>query len=176
MKLTNIFYTSYGGEGRQKFWIMESMEDVTPAGAGEWPKRVTAVGKEQTCLLEMLLGNVLHEAVEFECWMTVAARYDRVEQWGGLRCYCLRRRYSTGNEATLRDRRVLRNGEVDLKNCRAWTNFEGEGWWNRHTNVCNKKMWKLRSRVISLKKGENRGVPIKIDVLWTVRDKYQEQM
>lgn len=66
MKLTKTFYTSYGGEGRQKFRIVESMEDVTTARAGEWPKRVIAVGKEQICLLEMLLENVLHEAVEFE--------------------------------------------------------------------------------------------------------------
>lgn len=45
---------------------MESMEDVSTVRAGEWPYRVMAVGKEQICLLEMLLGNVLHEAVEFE--------------------------------------------------------------------------------------------------------------
>lgn len=42
------------------------MEDITTAGAGEGPKTVIAVGKEQICLLEMLLENVLHEAVEFE--------------------------------------------------------------------------------------------------------------
>lgn len=51
---------------REKFWIVESMEDITTAGAGEGPKTVIAVWKEQICLLEMLLENVLHEAVEFE--------------------------------------------------------------------------------------------------------------
>lgn len=87
MKVTNTFYTSYGGEERQKFWIMESMEDVTPAGAGEWPKRVTAAGKEQTCLLEMLLGNILHKAVEFECWMTeVITELSNGEDCGVTAC------------------------------------------------------------------------------------------
>jgi len=58
--------------------------------------------------------------------MNEAVRYYRVEQQGGLWWCFLQRRYSTGNEATLCDRRMLRNGEVDLKNFRAQTSFEDE--------------------------------------------------
>lgn len=42
------------------------------------------MGKEQTCLLEVLLGNVLHEAVKYEYSMKEAVCYYRVEQLGGL--------------------------------------------------------------------------------------------
>ena len=35
IRLTSTFYTNYGGEGRGKFQIMESMEDVTTVRAGE---------------------------------------------------------------------------------------------------------------------------------------------
>lgn len=98
----------------------------------------------------VILGNVLHEAVKYEYLMNEAACYYRVEQLGGLRW----RRYSAGNEPTLCDRKVLRNGEVDLKNIGAQASFEAEGWWNHHTNTCKKKIWELKTVIQYLWRAE----------------------